>query len=114
MKEPSSFILTTLRSTTRISPLTFGRLVMSYVKSTQSTVASKWTYCYSEVRKRIRGTYQSTSAAEDEAKGFDIPKDYESLTSFSDISSRRASTEAEKGEVICDMEMIFVYFGFKE
>jgi hypothetical protein len=92
MKEPSSFILTTLRSTTRISPLTFGRLVMMYVKSTQSTVASNLTYCYSEVRKRIRGTYQSTSAAEDEAKGFDIPKDYESLTSFSEpLVQKRAS-----------------------
>lgn len=84
MKKLSSFILITHRSTIRINPLTFARSVMMYVKSTQSTVASNQTCYYSEVRKRTRGTYQSISVAEDEAKVSDIPKDSESLMSFSE------------------------------
>lgn len=68
----------------RINHLTFDRLVMMYVKSTQSTEVSNQIYCYSEVRKRTRGTYPSTSADEDETKVSDIPKDSESLISFSE------------------------------
>ena len=84
MKELSSFILIIHRSTIRINHLTFDRLVMMYVKSTQSTEVSNQIYCYSEVRKRTRGTYPSTSADEDETKVSDIPKDSESLISFSE------------------------------
>lgn len=62
---------------------------MMYVKSAQSIAALNQTCCYSEVRKRTRGTYQSISEDEDEAKNSDIHQDSESLILFSKPSAQK-------------------------